>query len=237
VRLTADGKLAVIHDGTVDRTTNGVGRVADLTLEDIQRLRIPGGERVPSLEEVFEWNAGRAFLHVEVKDPAAMEPAVGLMAAGRIAGRVSSFWHEALVVAKKIAPGVQRGVLYACAPLDALRFANETGSVAIHPGSHYVTPGLVASAHAAGLLVCVWTADKAGEIAALSRMGVDELVTNVPDVAFSVLKDLAGPAAAPREKSEEEKRMDAQRAEIQRLMKEKPGGDPAPRKPGQRPAW
>ncbi len=78
VRLTSDGALAIIHDSTVDRTTNGSGRVADLTWAEIQALDAGvrfgaeaafAGQRVPSLQQVLEWARGRVYLAVEVKVP------------------------------------------------------------------------------------------------------------------------------------------------------------------------
>ena len=60
VQLTKDGRLAVIHDETLDRTTNGKGRVKDFTLAELQRLDAGRGEPVPSLEEVFDLVQGQA---------------------------------------------------------------------------------------------------------------------------------------------------------------------------------
>ena len=71
VQLTKDGRLAVIHDETLDRTTNGKGRVKDFTLADLKRLDAGRGEPMPSLEEVFDLVQGQANLVVELKQPEA----------------------------------------------------------------------------------------------------------------------------------------------------------------------
>ena len=71
VQLTKDNELAVIHDHTVDRTTNGKGAVRDFTLAELQRLDAGKGEPVPSLAAVAEAVAGRAHLIIEVKHPEA----------------------------------------------------------------------------------------------------------------------------------------------------------------------
>ena len=71
VQLTKDGRLAVIHDATVDRTTNARGRVQDFTLAALQRLDAGLGEHVPGLEEVVELVWGRGQLLVELKHPEA----------------------------------------------------------------------------------------------------------------------------------------------------------------------
>src|SRR5512140_1977680 len=71
VQLTRDGCLAVIHDETLERTTNGHGRVQDFTLAELQRLDAGRGEPIPALEEVLELARGRAHLAVEMKQPEA----------------------------------------------------------------------------------------------------------------------------------------------------------------------
>lgn len=80
VRLTRDGVQAVIHDGTVDRTTNGTGRVADLSWDELQALDAGSrfnetfaGQRIPRLEDVLHWARGRVYLAVEVKEPVPMQ--------------------------------------------------------------------------------------------------------------------------------------------------------------------
>src|SRR4030042_4999738 len=68
VHRTRDGRLAVIHDATLERTTNGRGRVRDFTLAELQQLDAGQGERIPSLEEALDLVRGRALLLVELKD-------------------------------------------------------------------------------------------------------------------------------------------------------------------------
>ncbi|NUN49188.1 MAG: glycerophosphodiester phosphodiesterase [Candidatus Brocadiae bacterium] len=239
VHLTADGRLAVIHDATLDRTTNGVGRVADVTLEDIQRLRTDGGERVPSMDQVLDLAAGKAFLHVEVKDPSALRPAVDLLRARRLldSARISSFWHGALRESKAVEPGLQTGVLFSAAPIRPAALALDAGADALHVCHTYITESLVAEARSHGLQVLGWTAQSAADVGRLFHLGVDEIVTDDPGMARQVLAHLAAPAAPPRPRSPEELRMDAERASIQALMKSRPGDAGTPREPGKKPSW
>ncbi len=81
VQLTKDGRLAVIHDETLDRTTNGRGPVKNFTLAELKRLDAGRGEAIPSLEEVFDLVQGQAHLVVELKQPEA-------------AGALRSFFQE-----------------------------------------------------------------------------------------------------------------------------------------------
>ncbi|MCC6741258.1 MAG: glycerophosphodiester phosphodiesterase [Planctomycetia bacterium] len=242
VHLTADGRCAVLHDETVDRTTNGVGKVAGITLEDIQRLKIEGGHRIPSLDEVLDWAAGNSlFLHVEIKAAPALRPAVELLMKRDLVGRarISSFWHRAVKQVKAICPQLETGVLYAAAPVQNTQLAIDAGADALHPHHTYVTEELVREARSRGLKLTTWTVDAASELERLAALDVDEVVTNVPHTAKKVLEYLATrPAPVPREKTDDEKRMDAERASIQALMKSRPGCDAdVPRTPGKKPSW
>ena len=83
VRLTRDGEMVIIHDATVDRTTDGTGRVDERTWEEMRALDAGvrygasfAGERFPSLGEVLDWARGRVYLAVEVKVPPPLDPAV-----------------------------------------------------------------------------------------------------------------------------------------------------------------
>ncbi|MDQ3880430.1 MAG: glycerophosphodiester phosphodiesterase, partial [Chloroflexota bacterium] len=104
VHLTADGHLVVIHDATLDRTTDASGPVAALTLRELRdadagyRHTIDGGRsfpyrgrglRVPTLDQVLEWLPAQVGLVVEVKAVAATEPAVAMLRRTRVAPRAS----------------------------------------------------------------------------------------------------------------------------------------------------
>ena len=75
VHLTSDQHLVVIHDTTVDRTTDGQGAVADFTLEKIKQLDAGKGERIPTLQEVIDLVRGKVVLQIELKGPNTAKPA------------------------------------------------------------------------------------------------------------------------------------------------------------------
>jgi glycerophosphoryl diester phosphodiesterase len=79
VHLSLDGQPVVIHDADVSRTTDGTGRVCDLTLDEIKRFDASLGERVPTLREVVELARGRALLYVELKGQRPPEPVVEVL--------------------------------------------------------------------------------------------------------------------------------------------------------------
>src|SRR4030042_2477172 len=113
VHLTRDGWLAVIHDETLERTTNGRGRVRDFTLAELQKLDAGQGEHIPALEEVVELVQGRGLLLVELKKPDAAPVMLRLCRERRLFEDVLviSFWHPAIKAIKEEEPRVQTGVL------------------------------------------------------------------------------------------------------------------------------
>jgi glycerophosphoryl diester phosphodiesterase len=131
VHRCKSGELVVIHDETVDRTTDGSGRVAGMTLGDVQALRVAKEEYIPTLEEVFAALAG-AYCFVEVKQADAALPAAALIcrevANGWPAGRLwlISFRHESLAAALAAYPDLLIGMSYE--KLDASSIAHAHAS-------------------------------------------------------------------------------------------------------------
>jgi len=112
VWLTKDGEVVVIHDETVDRTSNGSGRVKEMTLEELKELDFGNGERIPTLEEVFEAVPEDSVVNVEIKDVDAVEKTA------EIIGRnnperviVSSFLIDALREYRKLDSETKLGIL------------------------------------------------------------------------------------------------------------------------------
>jgi glycerophosphoryl diester phosphodiesterase len=192
VHLSKDGRLVVIHDDTVDRTTNGHGRVRDLTLAQLRRLDAGQGERIPTLEEVIELLRGRGHLIVEVKDPRAGLPLVELFRAYRVFDFVHaiSFWHPVVKAMKEAEPQLATGVLLVGCPADpaGLAQAARADSLVLHYA--YVTPELVAQAHAAGLMVFVWNIDDPETLKPYLTMGLDGIGTNRPDLVVAYVRSL-----------------------------------------------
>lgn len=191
VQRTRDGHLVVMHDRTVDRTTDGTGPVDDLDLATIERLDAGSwkgaafaGERVPTLDQVIDAVAAPTILFVELKGPAPTGVEAQLLATvarARSRVRVSSFDHRALARLRRLDAAIPIGALFTALPVDPVAIARSCGASAIHPGAEYVVPELVREAHDAGLEVHVWTANEPREIAALREMGVDGIFSDHPD--------------------------------------------------------
>ncbi len=190
VHLSKDGRLVVIHDDTVDRTTDGHGRVRDLTWEELRRLDAGRGERLPSLEEVAELLHGRAHLIAEVKDPQAGPALVQCFRERRLfeAAHAISFWHPVVKAMKEAEPRLQTGVLLVGCPVDPGGLARAARADALVLQYSYVTPELVAQAHAHGLQVFVWNIDDPETLKPYLTMGLDGIGTNRPDVVVEYVK-------------------------------------------------
>jgi glycerophosphoryl diester phosphodiesterase len=207
VHLSADGALIVIHDETLERTTDGHGQVREHTLAELRQVDAGDGQRLMTLDEVLDWASRRStVVDIEIKNApiyyAGIENAV--VAAVREARMVDqviviSFDHAAAKRVKSLEPRLATGLLYACRPTDAgLGLARAAGADALLPHWAYVTREDVAAAHAAGLAVAPWASSDPEVLRHLIACGVDAIGTNHPDV----LRDaIASAANAPRDKN------------------------------------
>ncbi|MGH7477115.1 MAG: glycerophosphodiester phosphodiesterase [Longimicrobiales bacterium] len=223
VRATADGHCVVIHDPTVDRTTNGQGDVAALTLAALRELdaghrftRDDGrsfpfrgqGVRVPTIDEVFD-AVGATPLIVEVKEEPAQRPLLEairrhgaesrVMHAGERHGDRSLFHRQYAGPASASAAQIKR--FYAAhvvrlARLWPIRF-DAFQVPETHEGRRVVTPRLIEDLRARGVIVHVWTVNEEGDMHRLLDWGVDGLVTDYPDRLARVLHERVGRPLPP----------------------------------------
>src|SRR5262245_7466638 len=155
VRRCADGRMVVIHDDTVDRTTNGKGRVADLTYEQLKQFDAGYGEPLPLLSDVLEEFGARCVLNIELKDSGLGPELKKILLEKRLERHVivSAFdWNEL----RLFPPEVPIGLL--TERLENLMIqAGQLCATAIHPRKDIVTPTLLEAARSAKLCVNVWT--------------------------------------------------------------------------------
>jgi glycerophosphoryl diester phosphodiesterase len=194
VQRSRDGRLVIIHDGTVDRTTDGCGWVAEMSFAELRGLNAGRGERIPTLEETLALARERGGgVNLEVKGESvaeALETAEALMAAlrgleegMRVRVLVSSFAHPAIALLKARLPWLRTGALFGdeWRGRDLLAPALAVGAEAIHPGLRLVTPELVRRAHDAGLAVNVWTVNRPADMRRLIAWGVDGIFSDYPE--------------------------------------------------------
>ncbi len=194
VHLTKDGRLAVIHDDTVDRTTNGAGRVKDLTLAELHRLDAGLGEYIPSLDEVVDLVKARAYLVVELKQPDAALPLLQFFEARDLFGHacVISFWHPAIKALKERQPRLKTGALMVGCPVDPAGLARAALADTLVLNYKYVDRELVERAHLSGLKVFIWNIDSTEELKSYLTMNLDGIGTNRPDLVMEYLRGRPG---------------------------------------------
>jgi glycerophosphoryl diester phosphodiesterase len=203
VKLSADEHVVVIHDATVDRTTGSHGRVKDLTLAQLKSLDAGSsfgeryrGERIPTLEEVFEVVGRRTFINVELTNYTTprdrlVEATCMLVEKFGLQERVlfSSFFASNLSKARAHLPGVPRGLLALEGWLGAWArsFGFAFGSYrALHPNLGDVTPQQVQRVHRLGRRIHVWTVNAAEDMRRLFQWDVDAIFTDDPQLAVQI---------------------------------------------------
>jgi glycerophosphoryl diester phosphodiesterase len=191
VHLSADRALIVIHDETLERTTNGHGLVRDHTAAQLARLDAGDGQHVPTLPEILQWARTRGtVVDIEIKNAplyydGISEAVVGAVREANMVDNVIviSFDHAAVKRVKEVEPTIATGVLYACRPTDGgIGLARAAGADAVLPHWAYVTRDDVAAAHTAGLSVAPWATSDPTILRNLIACGVDAIGTNHPDV-------------------------------------------------------
>ena len=182
VQLSGDGAVVVIHDDTVDRTTNGRGAVSDMSLANLKRLDAGRGERIPTLDEVFARTSGKCGLNIELKGGLVEREVAALMRKWNAidTSMVSSFDWSKLAAIHEIDRGIRIGVLAEEKAPAMLAKAVELHAYAVNPRHDLVTSALCDDAHARGLRVLVWTVDAPEEMRRQLECGVDGIMTNYP---------------------------------------------------------
>jgi glycerophosphoryl diester phosphodiesterase len=202
-KLSADGQVVVMHDATVDRTTDSHGRVKDLSLAELRSLDAGAflaekyrGEKVPALEEVFEALGKRMFVNVELTNyntpgDHLVESVCMLVKKFGLEKQVlfSSFFASNLSKARGLLPEVPRGLLAFHGLLGA--WARSFGFAfgryqALHPHLKDVTPQQVQRVHRLRRRVHVWTVNTAEDMRRLFHWGVDAIFTDDPQLAVQV---------------------------------------------------
>jgi len=192
VQASADGVPVLMHDLTVDRTTNGNGEVAKLSLEELRALDA-GGEPPPTLAEVLQITRDRALLVIEIKQPS-IEPLIASVvceasAIGDV--MVWSFFPQALEAMRAAGPPTPAALLLSAESLsrwpEARKRALELGLQGVSVFHTSVDEQLTHDCQRSGLALYAWTADRRVDIARLIDLGIDGVCTNFPDRAVALL--------------------------------------------------
>lgn len=203
VTLTKDSVPVVIHDDTVDRTTNGKGTVKGLTFEQIKQLDASykfekyRGEKIPTLKQVLQAIGKRGIVNIELKSTIFQTDGIetATLAAINETGSaaniiISSFNPFALQRMYNLEPRLPRGLLYAPDLPIYLRRAwlrPLVHATAMHPHCSMIDAKFVVWARSKNLKINTWTTDAPAEMKRLIDLGVDAIMTNKPDVLRQVV--------------------------------------------------
>lgn len=199
VQLSSDGEIVVIHDETLERTTDGTGAVVDHTLAELQAFDASAGRagfagvRIPTLTEVLELLAPTGLaLNIELKNSevpyAGLEEKVIEAVSGfGLEPRVvlSTFNHYSLRRLRALKPGCELAALYTDPLFRPWRYAGTLGVAAIHPPVMCVFGRrFVQKSHKAGIAVRPWVVNGERPLRRMFGYGVDAVFTDTPDLAI-----------------------------------------------------
>jgi glycerophosphoryl diester phosphodiesterase len=193
VQASADGIPVLMHDLTVDRTTNGSGKVADLSLDELRALDA-GGEPVPTLEDVLDLTIGTALAVIEIKQPGIEEQIAAVVRQHDALSHVMvwSFFPEALEGIRSAEPRIPAALLVSSESLShwpkMRELALRTGLQGISVFFAGIDETLARDCQRTGLALYAWTVDSGRDMKRLIELGIDGICTNVPDKTIAILR-------------------------------------------------
>ncbi len=203
IHMSRDGELVVMHDPTLDRTTDGAGYIKNYTVRELKqfdaskRFEAYRGERIPILQEVFDLAKKRATFAIEVKNCPILYPdiekkLIRVIEKNELVDEVIviAFYHPSLKEIKRLNPDVKTGIIYTAALLEPWAVAETVGASALHPMYKYTMADMIAEAHKRDYLVHPWTINSIPEIEQWIKYGVDGIASDYPDSLSGVVKNL-----------------------------------------------
>lgn len=201
LHLSRDGELVVIHDGTLDRTTDGHGQVYERTLEELKRLDAGrwfgegfAGQRIPMLDEVLDRYVGKVPLALEIKAGSDFFPGIEERVVSALRRHsaieqavVASFDHYALERLKEIEPTLRTAALLVGRPVSISALAGPGRADAIALEASLATKTEVEACRAAGLQLVVWVVNDPVQMRHFIALGVDGIITDRPDLLRTAL--------------------------------------------------
>jgi glycerophosphoryl diester phosphodiesterase len=183
VRRTKDRKIIICHDAAVDRTTNGSGKIADMTLAELRELDAGSwfgpqfaGEKLPTLEEYLDLLKGKCGPQIELKEEGLEEDVVAMI-------QERGMSDETMIISFHYAVGLRvlKGIGHPAGEEEAVRLADEAASVnadIFAVNYRDITPALVRATHAANVKMAGWTIDSPDDMRAWAEMGLDFITSN-----------------------------------------------------------
>lgn len=203
VQLTKDGIPVLCHDETLERTTNGKGRIIDHSFQELRKLDAGikkdknfKGEQIPTLEELLQLVKEKGIMvNLELKNSVIMYKDLETKVIEQVHRFglqdkviLSSFNHCSMVKCKEIDNHISTGLLYDAILFKPEKYAEYVGANALHPQFSSVTPETVLNAHLKGIAINTWTVNREEDMENLIKMKVDGIITNFPDKLAGLLR-------------------------------------------------
>lgn len=203
IHLSADRRVVVCHDATIDRTTNGTGAILEMTAAQLRQYDAGSwfgesfaGERLPLLDEVLELVPASIGINIEIKShqhPDVVETVLELLDSRNRLDSVffSSFGHDCMVRLKRAAPSARVGLLYDANAAECLSYfkRQQIEGYSLHPYHACVDGAYIEAAKAQGLQIYPWTVDEPERLKQWIRAGASGIITNRPQLMRELLAD------------------------------------------------
>jgi glycerophosphoryl diester phosphodiesterase len=190
VRLSRDGVPVIIHDATLDRTTDGSGALCTSLLSELKALDAGEGEHIPTLQEVISLVSGRCGLIVEIKEKGSEETVCRMMREYDPEKLIFvSFHEESIRKVKDLLQYVRTGFIFSRGGGDPLLIAVSARADAVLPRKDLLTSSLVEEAHRQGLIVVPWVLNGEDEVLAAEDAGADGFASDDPCRMRALLRD------------------------------------------------
>lgn len=206
VQISKDGELVIIHDEAVDRTCDGKGLIAEMTLDEIKQLDASAGfrglygvNRIPTLREYFELvkPVDGFITNIELKTgineyPGIEKKVYDLIKEFELEDRIiiSSFNHFSVKRFMELCPTMKCGFLVEDWILDFGKYAKEHNAQFVHPRFNSVTDETVAEILSNGIGINTWTVNTEEEVRRLYKLGVNAVIGNFPDMTKEVMETI-----------------------------------------------
>lgn len=184
VHTSRDGEIVVIHDFTLEQSTNGQGFVSQLNLAELKKLDAGKGETIPTLDEILDELKGHSnlLINIEIKAPDIEQKVLDIVRRQRVTEQVviSSFLWSVLRAVRKLNKKIAAGLLYGYPLENPVQVAEDLGTTGLHPKYPFVSERLVEQCRRAHLLVYPWVVDQKAHMQRMIDLGVDGIITNKP---------------------------------------------------------
>lgn len=204
IQLTKDKKIVVVHDFSVNRTTDGNGFIRDLSLKELKKLdagtkfnSVFTGEKILTLGETLEIVKDSKIINIELKNGPIFYPGLEerVLEIINITGLkekiiISSFNHYSLNKIKELDPDIKVGILYMAALYQPWEYAKRLGAVAIHPYYQSISPEIISKCHIKGIMVNVFGVNDRKSLKKMIKIGVDSIITDYPEIGIELRNEL-----------------------------------------------